>query len=475
MRSLKTEIELTQYPLLSLYPNLVPLVSSRMDTGEKESADSEHMHSTRAILQFLAACFLIIIAVGLGSVWHFLFLCYKNQGGAFLMQCCSLLAVICLSLFYMEISNGHQKVNLLFKGCLFLVFLSAVTMTQGPLIPDYSYSGLGLCSTTEPEFCARAKCRKCIPQSCSDANIYVQRFREGCCKTDEAKTHQKCISICSADGARYKLKLYDSEMGILTTLCPEGQIIKKCLLCKPCFPAMCKHWADKEVFDDQCRPQLGSDHPMVKQCEYIWNEIISSKPITTSAAYSTKTPANRTKTRTQKSTTPANRTTTPANRTTTPANRTTTPANQTTIVGIIIGCSILATVVAIAIIDSKWNRSRCRNWLKACCRSHCMSIDTRLDKVAHLDGNNLDVSVCLQECSFKVADRNTTSLPPRPSIYNGHTQSIPYDPSTESTSMEHHQLLSVPTEIHQSESDLVEEQQLECISINREEVEPNLV
>ncbi|WAR30703.1 hypothetical protein MAR_033245 [Mya arenaria] len=78
------------------------------------------------------------------------------------------------------------------------------------------------------------------------------------------------------DGARYKLKRYDSKMN-MTTLCPKGQIIQKCTDCRTCFPAMCQHWTDKEVFDDQCRPQLGNDHPMVKQCEDIWNESLTLK------------------------------------------------------------------------------------------------------------------------------------------------------------------------------------------------------
>ncbi|XP_052790233.1 uncharacterized protein LOC128224431 [Mya arenaria] len=171
------------------------------------------------------------------------------------------------------VSFLNWAVKQLFRGILCLVLLSAVTTTQDPLS-----LGLGLCHGGESKycFCAEAECKPCLQQSCSDTDMYKLRFQEGCCGSDEARKNQSCIDICSADGARYKLKRYDSKMN-MTTLCPKGQIIQKCTDCRTCFPAMCQHWTDKEVFDDQCRPQLGNDHPMVKQCEDIWNESLTLK------------------------------------------------------------------------------------------------------------------------------------------------------------------------------------------------------
>lgn len=83
---------------------------------------------------------MISYAVGLGNVWRFPYLCYRNGGGAFLFPYIIMLAVVGLPIFYMEMAFGQfaslgpltiWKVSPLFKG------VGVAMMTTSAMVSVY--------------------------------------------------------------------------------------------------------------------------------------------------------------------------------------------------------------------------------------------------------------------------------------------------------------------------------------------------
>lgn len=74
-------------------------------------------------VEFILTC--VGFAVGLGNVWRFPYLAFKNGGGAFLIPYFICLVIIGIPLFYLEIAFGQfaslgpvkiWKINILMKG-----------------------------------------------------------------------------------------------------------------------------------------------------------------------------------------------------------------------------------------------------------------------------------------------------------------------------------------------------------------------
>jgi len=110
--------------------------SVNSENVEVESQDQEKAKSRGqwgGQIEFILT--LIGYAVGLGNIWRFPYLCFKNGGGAFLIPYFGTLALVGLPLFYMEVAFGQfaslgptkiWTINPLFRG---LGFATVMTNT----------------------------------------------------------------------------------------------------------------------------------------------------------------------------------------------------------------------------------------------------------------------------------------------------------------------------------------------------------
>ncbi|VDP67175.1 unnamed protein product [Schistosoma curassoni] len=103
----------------------VPLQDGTGNSGEVilVRQNSNERGGWNGKLEFMMTC--IGYAVGLGNVWRFPYLCFKNGGGAFLIPYTLMLALLGLPLFFLEFAFGQfaslgpisvWNISPLFKG-----------------------------------------------------------------------------------------------------------------------------------------------------------------------------------------------------------------------------------------------------------------------------------------------------------------------------------------------------------------------
>merc|ERR1711962_1309350 len=76
---------------------------------ENTTKDPEQQERTKGYwsnpLDFLFSC--ISVSVGLGNVWRFPYLCYKNGGGTFLLVYFISMAICGIPIFFQEVAIGQ--------------------------------------------------------------------------------------------------------------------------------------------------------------------------------------------------------------------------------------------------------------------------------------------------------------------------------------------------------------------------------
>lgn len=116
LKNTNDTIEEDQYEADNLETDSTPL-----DLFQEEEPNERGQWTNK--LEFLFTC--IGYAVGLGNIWRFPYLCYKNGGGAFIIPYFVMLLLIGLPIFFLELSFGQfaslgpltiWKINPLFKG-----------------------------------------------------------------------------------------------------------------------------------------------------------------------------------------------------------------------------------------------------------------------------------------------------------------------------------------------------------------------
>ena len=105
----------------------LPVVKSHPDTSTKMAIDKLELMPERGTwsskLDFVLS--VVGLAIGLGNVWRFPYLCYKNGGGAFLVPYITALILAGVPMFFMELALGQMltigglgvfKIAPIFKG-----------------------------------------------------------------------------------------------------------------------------------------------------------------------------------------------------------------------------------------------------------------------------------------------------------------------------------------------------------------------
>lgn len=90
---------------------------------KEELTDAEKRGKWASKTEFILSC--LGYAIGLGNVWRFPYLCYRNGGGAFLVPYITMLFLCGIPLFYLETNIGQ------FSSTGFLTMFRIAPMLKG--------------------------------------------------------------------------------------------------------------------------------------------------------------------------------------------------------------------------------------------------------------------------------------------------------------------------------------------------------
>jgi solute carrier family 6 amino acid transporter-like protein 5/7/9/14 len=121
--------------------------ASELDTSSSEGDENSVRGNWDSPVEFLLSC--LSFAVGLGNIWRFPYLCYRNGGGAFLIPYCLSLMFMGIPVFFYEMSAGQfssegpisvWKICPLFEGVGYgMCFLSLYIGTYYNIILSWAF------------------------------------------------------------------------------------------------------------------------------------------------------------------------------------------------------------------------------------------------------------------------------------------------------------------------------------------------
>lgn len=155
-------------------------------------------------MDFVLSC--LSYAVGLGNVWRFPYVCYKNGGGVFLLPFCAMLFITGIPLVYLELSFGQYassgvvsiwKVSPIFQGVGWAMFIvSCLICIYYNMIIAWTIYYLFASFTDHLPW---SDCGEWSSEACVDDMV----VKNNCTKNNGTWFNSTCVYPYSVDNATY--------------------------------------------------------------------------------------------------------------------------------------------------------------------------------------------------------------------------------------------------------------------------------